>query len=257
MCFKTVKALVFGLALLNSAPSLGLAQEEKSDENEIDQAALQEAIEAASVDASEFAASVAARAEAYSQDAYDLRQSVVDTMAEQPRREVDPTDFTSVAGFAPDLAAAEKQASEPMGVFAFGSFSMPEEALKRLVQDAHAAQIPVVLRGFHGASLGDTARAMHTLIGDTGEETAQPQIMGGVIIDPRAYRVFEITHVPAFVATAHPLPDCDGLTCSAPPPPHDLIAGNITLKGALEILVTEGEEAPLQARAALARLEAY
>jgi len=94
---------------------------------------------------------------------------------------------------------------------------------------------------------------MHALLGG---ETAEADLLVGVLIDPRAYRVFEVTRAPTFIATAHPLPDCDGLNCAAPAPSHDRIAGNLTLSGALRALAAEGEAAPLQARAALERLEA-
>ncbi|MEL7539686.1 MAG: TrbC family F-type conjugative pilus assembly protein, partial [Pseudomonadota bacterium] len=82
------------------------------------------------------------------------------------------------------------------------------------------------------------------------------EALGGVLIDPRAYRVLNVTEVPTFVSIAGPLPVCDGLDCSAPAPVHDRIGGNMTLRAALTALSNEGDAAPLQASAALARLEA-
>ena len=72
----------------------------------------------------------------------------------------------------------------------------------------------------------------------------------------RAFRIFRVTEVPAFIVTSAPLPDCDGLDCDAPPPPHDRIAGNMSLGAALSALASEGTEAVPQARAALKRWEA-
>jgi len=224
-----------------------LAQEETHLTSE----AIEQAIKDATPEAGAFAAEIAARAEAWSTEARALTDRVFEAQSAAP-----PTGLDTILGEGVSaLAVAEARTAQPgaAGVLVFASFGMPEPALKQLIAEAREAQVPVILRGFVGEGLGDTARRMHALLGG---DDADADRLAGVLIDPRAYRVFQVTRVPTFIATAHPLPGCDGLSCSAPAPAHDRIAGNLTLSGALRALAAEGEAAPLQARAALERLEA-
>ena len=247
-------AVVISLAALAS-----LVQVSAQEADEIDRERIEAAVRAAEGEAAEFAAEVAGRADAFADEAWALRESVLDRMAlssTEPGEGV--IDFHAMLQGAPRISEAATGPPPATGVLIFASFSMPEESLKALVHDAHTAGVPVLLRGFVGGSLGDTARAMHALLADDGETGAPvsvPAFLGGVVVDPRAFRIFDITHVPAFIAMGDPLPDCDGLDCSAPPPPHDRIAGNMSLAAALEALAEEGRSAPDQARAARERLE--
>ena len=242
-CLRTLIVLGF----VSATAAMALAQQE----THLPREAIQQAIRDAAPEAGAFAAEVAARAEAWSAEARALTGSVFEAQTAQP-----PTGLSDILGEGLSaLPVAEARTAEPgaAGVLVFASFGMPQPALKQLILDARAAEIPVILRGFVGEGLGDTARRMHALLG--GEE-ADADLLAGVLIDPRAYRVFDVTRVPTFVATAHPLPGCDGLSCTAPAPGHDRITGNLTLRGALRALAGEGEAAPLQARAALERMEA-
>ena len=244
MCFRP--ALLLAAALTTCAlPSL--AQEE----TDLSRQAIEEAIREAEPEASAFAAQVAARAEAFAAEAEALTESVFEAQTAAPPQGLDTILGDGVSA----VPVAEARTSEPgtAGVMVFASLSMPEPALKRLVRAAHQAEVPVMLRGFIGESLGDTARALHERLGDEAEGG---ELLAGVLIDPRAFRIFDVQEVPVFLATAHALPDCDGLNCSAPPPANDRIAGNMSLKAALEALAQEGDAAPLQSAAALARLEA-
>ena len=244
MCFRPV--LFLAAALITGAlPSL--AQEE----SEFSREAIEDAIREAQPSASAFAADVAARAEAFAAEAEALAVSVFEAQTAAP-----PQGLESILGdgiSALPVAEARNSEAGPAGVIVFASLSMPEPALKHLVQQAHKAEVPVMLRGFIGESLGDTARALHEKLGD---ETESGELLAGVLIDPRAFRIFDVREVPVFLATAHALPDCDGLNCSAPAPAHDRIAGNMSLKAALQALAEQGDAAPLQSAAALARLEA-
>ncbi|MEM6415610.1 MAG: type-F conjugative transfer system pilin assembly protein TrbC [Pseudomonadota bacterium] len=222
----------------------------------IDQEKIDQAIEDISPDVSAFAAEVAARAEAYSEEARTLTDGVMSRLGRDA--DVGDTEIDAVLALAPQISEArDAAATASVGIMVFASFSMDSQALRSLVVDAHHAGVPVMLRGFSEGSLAMTARRMRDLLGEIeSEEGLHAEFLGGVVIDPRAYRIFNITDVPTFIALNGPLPDCDGLDCSAPPPPHDRLAGNMSLNAALSALASEGSEAPLQARAALTKLEA-
>lgn len=240
-----------GVAIL--CASLLLSATPGQAQDGIDQKAIEEAAREAETEAAAFAAEVAARAEAYTEEARALTYSVHGRWGETAASAVTsgPLNLDAMVADAGAISAAREEASGPVGILVFVSFSMPEESLRQLVLDAHKAQVPVLLQGFVGGSLKETAARMRALLGaDTGQD-----LLGGVVIDPRAFRIFRVTDVPAFIATSAPLPDCDGLDCSAPPPPHDRIAGNMSLGAALSGLASEGSEAALQARAALKRWE--
>ncbi|MEM9375204.1 MAG: type-F conjugative transfer system pilin assembly protein TrbC [Pseudomonadota bacterium] len=236
------------LAIISYFPGASLAQQA----GDVDHAAIEDAVRGAEADAADFAASVAARAEAYADEALALTDSVnarLRDMEWQP--DGSAIDLGAMLQSAPQISEARDAAPPPVGVLIFASFAMPEDALRALVLDAKSAEIPVVLRGFAGGSLTETARKMRNILGDDPDNHA----LGGVLIDPRAFRVFDIVDVPVFVATDAPLPDCDGLDCSAPAPAHDRIAGNMSLTAALTALATEGDNAKDKAGAALDRLE--
>lgn len=242
------------LLLLACCLSLSLASAQQLTPEERTQ--IEEAVRAAEPDTAAFAADVAARAEQYAEDVQSLVEAVNTRM-----KDIDASSDGGVIDFGEMLQGAAqvaeiKDAPPPVaGVMVFASFGMPDASLKALVVDARRAGIPVILQGFVDGSLSATAKRIHNLLGVSDGEAAQAEILGGVLIDPRAFRVFGVTQVPAFITTASALPDCDGLDCSAPPPPHDRIAGNMSLKAALSALASEGEESPAQANAALARLE--
>lgn len=221
----------------------------------IDQEKIDAAIEEISPEVSAFATEVAERAEAYSQEARALTDQVMSRLGRDV--EIGDTAIDSILALAPQIAEVrEGAANAALGVIVFASFSMDNEALRALVMDAHSAGVPVMLRGFIDGSLSTTASRMRDLLGEIeGDAGPQADYLGGVVIDPRAYRIFDIVDVPTFISMDGPLPDCDGLDCSAPPPPHDRISGNISLQAALRALATEGEEAKTHAEAALSKLE--
>lgn len=224
----------------------------------IDSEAIEQAVRDPQLETSTFAAEVAARAELYAEDARALADGLGTRIQSVDIGEaVDgDIDFSNLLAGAASIAEVKDTPPPAVGVTVFASFSVPEPSLRALVVDAKAAGVPVVLQGFVDGSLEQTARRMADLLGHSEGPEAQAEALGGVIIDPRAFRVFDVTHVPTFISTAHPLPDCDGLNCSAPAPPHDRIAGNMSLAAALSALGSEGTSAPARARVARARLEA-
>ncbi|MEM9093950.1 MAG: type-F conjugative transfer system pilin assembly protein TrbC [Pseudomonadota bacterium] len=232
-----------------------------ADGTRIDRQRIDQAVRDAEEETAAFAMDVVKRAEAYTEDVLALRKNVIRPIKNVDLGEVTdgPIDFHEMLGGAPQIAGAATAEPPPAGVIAFGSFAMPEESLRKLVVDAKAASVPIMLQGFVNGSLGETAKAMQSLLGvesDPANPTDRASLLGGVLVDPRAFRVFGVTHAPTFIATDAPLPDCDGLDCSAPAPAHARIAGNMSLEAALSALAEEGTSGRDEARMALDRLEA-
>jgi conjugal transfer pilus assembly protein TrbC len=101
----------------------------------------------------------------------------------------------------------------------FVSFSIPEEGLKIMVNEADRLHIPATLRGMVNNDMRQTANAVVRLITEDKR--------GGVQIDPMSFRTFGISAVPALVVT------CEGK--------FDRIAGNINLIDALKHVAEKGE----------------
>lgn len=137
----------------------------------------------------------------------------------------------------------------------FVSFSMPKNSLKLLVVDAAKAGIPIYIRGFWNGSLAETVKFSSRLFDISDAETQDKELLGGLLIDPRMFRIFQVRHVPTFLAFEGPLPDCDTLHCNPIMPEHDRLSGNISLKKALETLATIGNVTPEAVTLSLTRLE--
>lgn len=101
----------------------------------------------------------------------------------------------------------------------FVSFSIPEEGLKAMVNDADRFHIPATLRGMVNNDMRQTANAVLRLVTEDKR--------GGVQIDPMSFRTFGINAVPALVVI------CEGK--------FDRIAGNINLTDALKHIAEKGE----------------
>lgn len=224
----------------------------------VEPAPIEKAVVGAQSEARAFAAEVARRAEDYSQEARALAEAAAAHMndAAAPGDSA-PADIAKLLTGAPQIASAAAGERPAAGVIVLASFAMPEDSLRALVLDARRAGAPVVIRGFSGGSLRETANRMRALVGGSEPGAGRPpeDLFGGVVIDPRVFRIFGAEQVPVFIATAESLPDCDGLRCAAPAPAHDRIAGNMSLRAALEALSEQGNVGAAHARAALHRLE--
>ena len=77
----------------------------------------------------------------------------------------------------------------------------------------------------------------------------------GVAIDPRLFRLFGVSRVPAVVVVPGGVPPCASRGCADDPvPPHDRVGGNIGLAAALEAVADEGAVGRETARGLLERL---
>ncbi|MYF99035.1 type-F conjugative transfer system pilin assembly protein TrbC [Candidatus Poribacteria bacterium] len=138
-------------------------------------------------------------------------------------------------------------------VLIFMSLSVPPESWRQWAAQAERAGAPLVLRGVlageergQTGSLRKTAREVGARLG--GHDV-------GVAIDPRLFRFFGVERVPAVAVVPGGVPACASRGCSAdPPPPHDLVGGNIGLVAALEAVADKGGPGREAARLMLERL---
>ncbi|MDF1805791.1 type-F conjugative transfer system pilin assembly protein TrbC [Hyphomonas sp.] len=107
------------------------------------------------------------------------------------------------------------------------SLGMPDDALRRLAMEAHELNATMVIRGFYGETFLDTQNRIASLFSQ--DEAA------GLTIDPRPFKAFGVTQVPAIVYAEGPIEPCGELGCVPAAPPHDIVRGNISLRAALEL----------------------
>ena len=148
---------------------------------------------------------------------------------------------------------AERHAGELSGprsgtaeILIFTSLSVPAVSWRQWAQAAARTGAPLVLRGVGEGGLPDTAKRIGERLG--GAEA-------GIAIDPRLFRLFGVTRVPAVVVVPGGVPACRSRGCADDPaPPHDRIVGNIGLIAALEAVADEGSAGRETARRSLERL---
>ncbi|WP_428098097.1 type-F conjugative transfer system pilin assembly protein TrbC [Candidatus Rariloculus sp.] len=117
-------------------------------------------------------------------------------------------------------------------VLVFMSLSVPEPSWRQWSREAARIGAPMVLRGVAEGGLTATVNRIAARHAEDG---------AGAGIDPRLFRLLRIGSVPAVAVIPGGVPACTTPGCSSdPPPPHDLVTGNIGLEGALEAIVREG-----------------
>ena len=118
-------------------------------------------------------------------------------------------------------------------ILLFTSLSVPAASWRQWARDAARTGTPLVLRGVGQGGLRATVKAVGDRLG--GHDA-------GVAIDPRLFRLFGVTRVPAVVVAPGGVPTCRSRGCSDDPAPaHDRVAGNIGLAAALEAIAAEGD----------------
>jgi conjugal transfer pilus assembly protein TrbC len=135
-------------------------------------------------------------------------------------------DFDQLVADAQSARAGPVKNAGPRFI-AFASMAMPVNSLRAMIRDVGKAGGIVVFRGFQNNSVKAFSAAMLKVV-DKGQATQ------GIGIDPRLFRAFAVTAVPAYVVTSTDLDLCDGFACTTALPPHDRIAGNVTAAYALE-----------------------
>lgn len=149
------------------------------------------------------------------------------------------------------VADAGQMAKGGMGeaprFIAFASLSMPPAALRQMLQDVTHAGGVVVFRGLTQGSAKIMTAALTAVTGP-GER------MDGVGIDPRLFRAFGISEVPAYVVTSSDFDLCFGFDCTSAVPPFDRMSGNVTAEYALRTFASGGGPGARIAAQHLARL---
>ena len=134
--------------------------------------------------------------------------------------------------YAAGIARGAGARSGTAEILIFTSLSVPAASWRQWAREAAGIGVPLVLRGVSEDGLPATAREIGPRLG--GAEA-------GVAIDPRLFRLFGVTRVPAVVVVPGGVPPCRSQGCAEDPaPPHDLVTGNIGLAAALQAIADEG-----------------
>ena len=121
-------------------------------------------------------------------------------------------------------------------IIVFTSLSVPAPSWRQWSREAARVGVPLVLRGVGEGGMRATVKRIGARIG--AHEV-------GVAIDPRLFRLFGVTRVPAVVVAPGGVPPCRSRGCSDDAaPPHDVIAGNTGLAAALEAIARRGRARP-------------
>ncbi len=141
-------------------------------------------------------------------------------------------------------ASLSRRAGGPE-VIVFMSLSAPAASWRQWSREAARTGAPLVLRGVGPDGLQATVKRIGARL-DRG---------GAAAIDPRLFRLFRVSVIPAVVVVPGGVPPCESRGClSDAVPPHDRIAGNIGLGAALEAIVAEGGPGRAAAARHLAKL---
>ena len=156
-------------------------------------------------------------------------------VVQQGQQSIEGLDVSQIAGgqgpfdFDEMVAGAKAGMAKPEGAplfIAFASLSMPEEALSKMIEDTTKAGGVVVFRGFLAGNPQGFIQGIRKVVDQAGASN--------VAIDPRLFRSFGVDRVPTYVALSSDFEPCDQLDCVTAPPPHDRIAGNVSVSYVLE-----------------------
>lgn len=150
----------------------------------------------------------------------DLHQntSVPEFLRNQPPRSLAQDDQS----FINQLAAKQRQdaTEQPAeGALYFVSFAIPEEGMRRMLQEARRFGIPATLRGMVNGDMRETVQRVQKLVEAGG--------IDGVQIDPQPYTQYDVTAVPALV-----------VRCAAG---FDVVRGNLLMAQALKKVAKDGD----------------
>lgn len=241
--------LIVGISLATAAAFAAVSAQESDPA--LDLAAIRARAGEHTADAAALATSVRAHAEALTESAGATRDAAQQSRAAYAAYAAASDNAGTLDLDAMVRAQAEaERASLGQGprFIAFVSLSLPPEALKALVADVARAGGVSVLRGF---PQGDSTLFKRRLaaIWDQGSEAST---LG---IDPRLFRAFHVETVPTFVMLGADFSPCDGFACIVQLPPHDRIAGNVSVANVLETFADGRGPGAATAAAYLARLE--
>lgn len=180
-------------------------------------------------DAVTFAEQVKDRGDAFREDAASVRAGGIQNMervatASLPKGPSGPVDFDEIVSGA--AANAGVGAGEAPHLIVFASLSMPQKALRALIEDTARAGGVVVFRGFPDNS-------MRAFTSQLAKVVAREDDFANIGIDPRLFRAFDVAAVPTYVAVSSDFDLCAGFACRTQVPAYDRMVGNVTLEYAL------------------------
>jgi len=244
---------LLALAMLSSLGAVAGAAAQ-SDDPGLNLEAIRARAKESSAEADALAASARERAEQLTKVAAD---SAANAQAHGQRYARDARSSAKLDPAAPfdfDAMVADsgKMTIDGMGeaprFIAFASTSMPPASLRQMFDDVSRAGGVVVLRGLPNNS----AKALTAALARVAREGEQLENVG---IDPRLFRAFDVTAVPAYVVTTSDFDLCDGFDCQTDVPPHDRMTGNVTVEHVLATFAGGGGPGARIAAQHLARLE--
>lgn len=242
------QALVIALIIATSAVGGALAQ---SSDAGLDLASIRARAADQTGEAEALAASARERAKAVTSEAGQSAEAGKANGHRYAGASVRPAASDATFDFDTMVADAGEMATQSLGeaprFIAFASLSMPREALRQIMDDVTRAGGVVVFRGLTQGSAKVMTDAL-TKVPGPGER------MDGVGIDPRLFRAFNVSEVPAYVVTASDFDLCSGFDCTSAVPPYDRMNGNVTAEYALRSFAEGGGPGARIAAQHLARL---
>jgi conjugal transfer pilus assembly protein TrbC len=198
----------------------------------LDLGAVQKKGDAAEADAKAFIEDIKRRSDALAQDARETAAGGAENHQRYVEAQGKAEGASELDSMLAQVTGKEEKGDAPQFIV-FASLSMPPESLKPLIRDTSKAGGAVVFQGFPGNSMKAFQQGL-TKVLDQGQETKS------IGIDPRLFRAFNVTSVPAFVVVTSDFDLCDGFDCRTVTPPHDRMSGNVTVRYALESFATGG-----------------
>lgn len=246
---KNAFPLIVGISLATAAAFAAVSAQESEPGLDLETIRARAGEHAA--DAEALATNVRARAEALAESAGATRDAAQQSRAAYVAN-AEPSDNAGTLdldAMVREQAKAERASLGQSPRFvAFVSLSLPPEALKALVADVARAGGVSVLRGF---SQGDSALFKRQLAA-IWHDGSEASTLG---IDPRLFRAFHVEAVPSFVMLGADFSPCDGFSCIDQLPPHDRMAGNVSVAHVLETFAAGHGPGAALAASHLARLE--
>lgn len=241
----------FAFALLAASSAIGGALANPSDPG-IDLASIRERAADQTGEAEALAASARERAKQVTSEATQSAEMGKANSRRYAGAQPRPKAGESTFDFDRMVADAGDMAKDGLGeaprFIAFASLSMPPQTLRQMMDDVTRAGGVVVFRGLTQGS----AKVMTDALG----KVLKPgERMDGVGIDPRLFRTFQVTEVPAYVVTASDFDLCSGFDCTSQVPPYDRMNGNVTAEYALRTFAEGGGPGARMAAQHLARLQ--
>ncbi len=174
------------------------------------------------------------------------RRTVPESLGNRPASPGRSADPLPAERHAAEIAGGASGRAGAAQILIFTSLSVPRESWRQWAGEAAKAGAPLVLRGVGEGGLPGTAKQIRARLG--GHKA-------GVAIDPRLFRLFGVSRVPAVAVVPGGVTPCRSRGCADdPPPPHDIVTGNIGLAAALEAVAVEGDAGRDTARLHLRRL---